>query len=187
MKALALTNDALRNPRRAVEDRTLVAVLLLGMFEVIASSGKHSLAAWHNHITGAAALLQLRGSPQTQSEMSIQVLLQLRFLTIVRCLHLGLHVPNAVQQYGQRSQFRSSADDGLHTQFVNLVIACCSLRAANKQRAMTPAMVLHKALDLDAELLAWTTLLPEHWKYYAVRAAKSVDSLEDHYHIYKDL
>ncbi len=187
VRALALTNDALRNPQQAVEDRTLIAIMLLSMFEVVASSTKQSLDAWHKHITGAAALIQLRGSRHTHSETSTQVLLQMRFMTIVRCLHHGLHVPNAVQEFGQRSQFQKLPDHKLQAEFVHLVIACCSLRADNKHRTMTPANVLHKALELDAELLAWAVNLPEHWRYHAVRASKSEDALEDHYHIYNNL
>lgn len=185
--ALALTNKAIRNPQQALEDRTLIAIMLLGLYEVVASDGKRSLEAWHNHITGAAALLQLRDAQEAQSETSVQISLQMRFTTIVRCLHHGLPVPDTIQEYSRRDQFRRSVEDDIHTQFVDIVIACCSLRAASKQRRLPLTTILHTALQLDAELQAWANSLPEGWNYRTVRANQCEGVLENHYHVYHNL
>ncbi|KAL7928128.1 hypothetical protein V8C35DRAFT_318862 [Trichoderma chlorosporum] len=54
-------------------DRTLAAILLLGLFEVT-FGGKTSPEQWATHNLGAFNLLQLRQNPQFRSRISIQIL-----------------------------------------------------------------------------------------------------------------
>jgi hypothetical protein len=56
-------NDALQSPTEMKKDTTLLAINLLGMYEIIAGS-PWTLDYWYQHIYGATALLRLRGLEQ---------------------------------------------------------------------------------------------------------------------------
>ena len=64
LSAIQLTNKALGSPVRVKKDSTLLAILLLSIFETVTSSDQRSLSAWSNHIDGAAALIKYRGPQQ---------------------------------------------------------------------------------------------------------------------------
>lgn len=68
--ALSRTNAALRDPEKAVLDRTLAAVLLLGLFESTIFAGRAPPVEWTMHMTGALRLLQLRGPEQFKSNVA---------------------------------------------------------------------------------------------------------------------
>jgi len=63
-EAIAEINKSLEDRNNVVLDTTLAAVLLLGLFESIAFTGRKSPTEWTTHINGAAALLELRGPEQ---------------------------------------------------------------------------------------------------------------------------
>jgi hypothetical protein len=60
--ALLLTNTALRSPKTATHDTTLLTVLLLDFFEKLAS--KHEFSIDSKHMEGAIALVRLHGQEQ---------------------------------------------------------------------------------------------------------------------------
>jgi hypothetical protein len=64
-KALTRTNAALASPNTAVLDSSLVSVLLLGLYEAIAFSGRRSPASRTPHTLGAVELIRQRGTKQT--------------------------------------------------------------------------------------------------------------------------
>ncbi|RFU80694.1 c6 zinc finger domain-containing [Trichoderma arundinaceum] len=71
--ALSRTNNALKDPKGAVLDRTLASVLLLGLFESTVFMGKASPVEWTMHMTGALRILQLRGLQQFKSNVAHQL------------------------------------------------------------------------------------------------------------------
>jgi hypothetical protein len=64
VSALRLTNAALRSPIEAKKDSTLFSVMILSIFETVTGNNDRSLAAWAEHVNGAAALVKLRGKDQ---------------------------------------------------------------------------------------------------------------------------
>lgn len=58
--ALSHTNASLADPRTAAADMTLLAVLLLALFESLSLRGSSSRTAWLAHARGTQALLRLR-------------------------------------------------------------------------------------------------------------------------------
>ena len=86
MSVLRLINSSLQDPETAKMDQTLVAVFLLGLFEVrnrldgrridalinvqtVAGSSQESMDSWANHIIGATTLIHIRGRDQLQSDI----------------------------------------------------------------------------------------------------------------------
>ncbi len=64
LSAIQLTNAALGSRVDCKKDSTLLAIMLLSIFETVTSSDQRSLSAWSNHINGAAALIRIRGPEQ---------------------------------------------------------------------------------------------------------------------------
>lgn len=76
-QALQLTNAALRDPIGALEDTTLLSVLVLCLFETMADPGGRSMRAWQQHIKGAAALARMRGTSQFRSSAGVKMFMML--------------------------------------------------------------------------------------------------------------
>jgi hypothetical protein len=93
--ALRLVSSRLRNVEEAKADQTLVAVMLLGLYEVIClplfwvicvnfypqtntCSSPQSMQSWTKHTTGAAALLNLRGKQQLETSIGHHLFVHLR-------------------------------------------------------------------------------------------------------------
>lgn len=67
ISALRLINNALRAPTEAIKDTTMLSILILGLFELIADSDARNIKPWQEHVNGAAALAKLRGVSQFQT------------------------------------------------------------------------------------------------------------------------
>ncbi|EFX05235.1 c6 zinc finger domain containing protein [Grosmannia clavigera kw1407] len=71
--ALRLVNAALKDPEEAVKDTTMLCVLILGVFEMMAGPGKITMKAWYEHINGAVVLAKLRGTSQLRTNAGIRM------------------------------------------------------------------------------------------------------------------
>ena len=93
--ALRSVNMALQDPESAKRDQTLIAIMLLGVYEasspilrhdypqltigqVTTSKTQRSITYYTKHIRGALALLRLRGKEQFYSPMGCQIFVLLR-------------------------------------------------------------------------------------------------------------
>lgn len=87
-RALAATQRAIKNPKEATSDATLLSILLFALYESISSSD-HSMPAWTKHIGGAVAIVKARGVEQFENPQS---------LSLFRCVRAQM-LANAVQQH----------------------------------------------------------------------------------------
>ena len=87
-------NAALRDPETASADSTLMAVMLLGTFEVgssilnfgrlaekskqVTCAAPQSLKSWASHVKGATAIAKVRGPTQVQTNIGRHILAHLR-------------------------------------------------------------------------------------------------------------
>ncbi|KAK0732430.1 hypothetical protein B0T21DRAFT_384718 [Apiosordaria backusii] len=76
--ALTAVKEALSNPSQAADDATLMAVILLGLYEMINFDTWDRYHNWTTHIQGATALLDLRGQEQFTRERGGQLYVQIR-------------------------------------------------------------------------------------------------------------
>jgi hypothetical protein len=92
--ALEETNRALMSHETAVKDSTLVAVILLGMYEGTVYTDKSSIARWSKHVSGAYTLFMLRGKSQFETELGRQIFLQSYGVALFFTLELGTSIPS---------------------------------------------------------------------------------------------
>lgn len=86
--ALRLTNHALETPTEAVKDTTMLSVLILGLFELIAEhpSRMRTVEAFQEHVNGAVALAKLRGTAQFETKAGVKMFSMLCQRVILSCL-----------------------------------------------------------------------------------------------------
>ncbi|KAF9884906.1 transcriptional repressor general negative regulator of transcription subunit 4 [Aspergillus nanangensis] len=185
-KALSLTNIALSNKSRALENTTLNAVILLGMFEVMLCGTPKSLDNAQRHIAGAAVLLDVWGSRQVCSLVGIQLFTQLRTdLT---------HVPDNVRRLSGFVQSCRSEEDSQVEILVGLIAEMADLLADVKGNGMpNPLEAMGRAWVIDGKLEAWSLGLPRRWQYTLRCKPKNNPGLiselafNDFYHVYPDI
>lgn len=76
VSALRMTSKALQSPELATTDTTLLAALLLDLFEKITNITQYS-GSWMDHVTGALALVKLRGLENFRDRSALRVLMRL--------------------------------------------------------------------------------------------------------------
>ena len=94
--ALQMTNKALKSPEEARKETTLLASLLLDLFEKITNSIPRDNKSWTSHVNGALALVKNCGLEHYQNQSELVVLARLSHRYIVNSMATGSVVPDEV-------------------------------------------------------------------------------------------
>ncbi|RDK43167.1 C6 finger domain protein [Aspergillus phoenicis ATCC 13157] len=168
--ALQLLTTAVADQQQAKNNATLAAVLMLAIFEVITSRGSRFITNWTNHITGAAALLELRGVEQLQDPDGLQLFLQLRYQIIISCLQREAHVPDSVLHCVKVAMFLRPHTVAYGDRLLNIMGRLANLRADIKEKIITDRKkMLESAYAVEAELMSWLTSLPDNFPYATIQ------------------
>lgn len=161
--ALSDTNIALRHPYTAVQDSTLVSVILLGLFEALACQISGISNNWAKHTAGAVSLLRLRGEVQFTSKLGRRLFDQicsvLCFDTMVRKVPMPSHLLDLV------STARILHFETAKTAFVELVAKIASSPCVLWDDDLQPEARVTKAIMLDRSLMQFTRDLPVDYQY----------------------
>ena len=209
--ALHLTNEALRNPVTAVTDATLISVLLLGLYEVClhpfnpftcaelhqanTCTAPPSMRAWLKHISGATALLELRGKQQLDTEVGRRLFAylctQIANFSVLR----RQPIPPTILRL---SESRPATSEGYQMDITKKFFAISARHSILRAKIAsspsgTPATctesVISEALSIAADLQNWHSNLP--LEYYPTSTAKisslTPEVFSDYYHIYSDV
>lgn len=95
-KAIQLTNEALASPSDSRQDSTLLATILLGLYEILTGRNQRSMKDWADHVHGAAALLKLRGTEQFHSSFTRRMFLQATTSVLASCMQRIIRLPQHV-------------------------------------------------------------------------------------------
>jgi hypothetical protein len=82
------------SPESAKKDSTLVSILLLSQVEALDCYTSRSLAAWENHVKGAAAIIQLRGAEKLRAPLEIRLFIQATSSLFICCIKNRIHLPS---------------------------------------------------------------------------------------------
>ncbi|KAH8702326.1 putative C6 transcription factor [Talaromyces proteolyticus] len=93
--ALLLTTNAIQSPVEVNENRTLMSLLLLTVYERLINYGERNLSPPSNaHLRGALGLAVYQGDSQFSDPIRINILLGLVELIIIECLAHELDMPS---------------------------------------------------------------------------------------------
>ena len=70
--------------------------MVLGLFEMMTGCNQRSLEAWAEHIHGAAALLQLRGDDQFETDAGVNIYFQTVIGLMTSCLQRSIAIPEPI-------------------------------------------------------------------------------------------
>ncbi|RFU30928.1 hypothetical protein B7463_g5409, partial [Scytalidium lignicola] len=181
--ALASTNKALQDLFLSKSDLTLMAVMFLGMFEVVTCTGLNSILQWRKHIEGAVKLLEWRGEEQLRNPRGLHLFRQNYTSPILSQLSLQA----------------SDLEDGL-SQFsdrlANVNIHLSRLCADMEQGAIPDHRArIGVAMALDMELASWAASMPLSLMYNTIsitatnsqKTSTTRGAYGNFYHTYEDL
>ena len=173
--AISSTNAALRSPSRAKEDCTLLAVILLGIFETVAGGDRSSLSAYTNHANGSASLLKLRGSEQLVTPMGRRLFGQALSNINLSCLRLGLPLPEHLWALSEEAARYPGADDPIwffSRSLMPITDFCAGVRQGDTS---DPYAILSRAQELDKKIESVCLHFPPGWQYETVHTGEGVD------------
>ncbi|MCJ1291269.1 hypothetical protein MMC34_002812 [Xylographa carneopallida] len=183
--ALQLTNAALKSTAEATKDSTLLAVMLLSLYETITSTTQTPLTSWTDHIKGATVLVTLRGRQQLRSSLGLQMFKQMTDNIIVSCIQREVYVPTEItdlRSYAFKNIVRSSPA----WRFSDVTVRFASLCASVKDGSLSDVdAIIAAAMKIDSEMIEWTTSLPSTWEYETIfMDTDPVLVYDGHYHLY---
>ncbi|CZT44530.1 related to negative acting factor [Rhynchosporium secalis] len=173
----------------AKSDQTIIAIVLLGLYETNTCNSRISMETWERHITGASALLQLRGKEQLRTLIGYHLFIHLRTQVITNCIQRHAQVPDIISDWSQDLYFET-VEQATATTLSNLAIRYCNLRASMSsfRDYSDSERIIATACALDFEYEMWTKTCPLQYIYQTVNLnERSEDVFSDHYHVYSSV
>ena len=170
LNAIRAMNSALFDTEEAKKDSTLLAVLVLTIFETFTNHENQSLLAWGNHIQGAAALLEARGKEQFQSREGLRLFIQATVPICTSCMQFNIPLPTTMSLLMREALVVAEADDTalvLLEHKLRFVIFWNSVRS----REITELVqIVQKAKQLDDELVGILEQIKAPYNYNTIQA-----------------
>ncbi|KUJ23718.1 uncharacterized protein LY89DRAFT_603906 [Mollisia scopiformis] len=170
-RALKEINEALLVEKEAVEDDTLAAVIVLGLFEVLTgTSGQPS--GWISHADGAAILVKMRDEKKAPlTDLGRVLHIMARSQLVVNCLvSCSPPIPGVTwwMRFGTKDNLPAICAR-LNLEVATLHAKCNSV-LTSASKTLTSDLesvleVLKLAKALDAEFKEWEASLPRSWRY----------------------
>ncbi|KAK0125436.1 hypothetical protein ONS96_009277 [Cadophora gregata f. sp. sojae] len=184
--ALQLINKALGSPEDALKDSTLLAVLVLAVFETTAGSKKLSLKEWRHHMNGTAALLKLRGRPQLWTPIGFKLFMHASTHVMVGCLHREIAMPPELLELRQEA-FQCVNEEPVW-QYLKVADEFTIFRGAVRNGTLAnPEEIIRAALIIDRKLHQIFTDVSPGWIYETVVCEVEQDIVfQNRYDIYHD-
>lgn len=165
--ALLLTNDALRDPSKAVKDTTMLSILILGTYEMLTGRTPQTVRAWQQHINGASALAKMRGLGQFQSPAGVRMFTMLTQTVLISCIQRNMPMPPALVEL--RNQLGVFSPGDPNWRMSGPIYRVMQLRYDIKRGNVRQRdVIIDKLMKLDQEFVDIIADLPESWIYRRV-------------------
>jgi hypothetical protein len=165
-KALHLTNTALTFATEAKKDSTLLAIMVLGIFETVTGCNQKSLKDWAKHISGSSALVGLRGMEQMRTPHGRRMFIQVCSNLLISCIQRRLPVPpHILQLRAEVAKYIMTDEPGWKVQ--ECMVKFANLRSQIRCEGFNkdPKAILAKSLEIDSELYDIFAETHPGWEY----------------------
>ncbi|KAK4115034.1 hypothetical protein N656DRAFT_703813 [Canariomyces notabilis] len=165
--ALRLVNHALQDPAEAVKDSTMLSVLILGVFEMMAENTPRTLTveAFQKHVNGAAELARMRGAAQFQTRAGRRMFSMLCQRAIIICAQRNVPMPDGLIELSQEMASTLKPENPTR-HLLPLVWETLQLRSDIKMGALAdPEIILGKLLAIEERFEKLTAQLPPSSQY----------------------
>ncbi|KAL8660617.1 MAG: hypothetical protein Q9202_006362 [Teloschistes flavicans] len=184
LQALPMVNQALRAPQSVASDATLLAILMLDLFEKILHNDPESTESRLSHVNGALALVKLRGHDRFQQYISLRLSARLSTSLVISYVAAGAPVPpGLVQLRTELEQFLDKSDP--KWQLTGLAIEFVNLRSRIRDGTMPQSDVISQLSHLDSKFIKLAENMPPTWRFdRIVLAEPSERVLKMHFDVY---
>lgn len=186
--ALRSINAALESCDQATKDSTMLAVLMLDLFEKITTTTPRSFEALTRHINGALTLAKLRGTRQFDGPIGTRMFLQLSSIVLISCVQRDLQPPpDLLELRAIASQYLDAKDP--KWQYSTSVMQFISLRISIKNGSLPLPAIIESAKAIDEKFQTILDNMPPLWSYETIKSPDITDSddiYEDYFHVFPD-
>lgn len=170
-----------------MEDSVLLAVNLLAIFENITGSQK-TFDAWHNHIEGAAALLQHRGIQQFETAEGGRLFMRTAMCLSVSCIGRRYAIPAHILQLAAHAEEHMPLPKDKIWLFFRLDLLFASLYAKLLPDNIVPCTedaetIFKETLMLDLDMDVLLRDFSEDW-YFDTISTTGPTVFENTMHVY---
>jgi hypothetical protein len=160
-------NEALSDPRTALQESTLLAILLAAMFEVLMIPRLSDLQNCTKHLDGAVAVASLMLKKNKPTEVTRKLI-----TTLTHCVIINSwisHVPLPRDFAHVRSQIGEEKESSsVHSNFLDVVVDLVHFRQNLRDNTFThPAVIINEARLMDHKLECFANGMPPHNRYQA--------------------
>ena len=161
-------NAALQSPVEVKKDSTLMAVMILGIFESLAGRSENALVAWAAHLKGAAALIKLRGPEQMKTITGRRLYGQITAMLATSCLQQEIELPEHI------FELRLELDKYINIKEIawenhRVLILFTNLYAIVKNGKLTDLQeILSQSLRLDKKLVQIFSNATHDWTFSTI-------------------
>ena len=184
--ALPLLSSALQQSSSATSDPTLLAILLLDLFEKILNTSPRSTETWMSHANGALALVKQRDYRQPLSHIDVRLGMRFSTILLINCILANVSVPQEL------TELRSNLQPFVDCQDVKwilsgLVIKYANLRGQIQSSCLSTHEIIKRAAEIDSEFACLATCMPQQYQYTTTYLREDSPAvLERHLDIYLD-
>ncbi|KAG8532498.1 uncharacterized protein KY384_002375 [Bacidia gigantensis] len=175
-RALRKASAAIRDPVESLRDETLLAVLLLGLFERLSAAtgsntGESSTDMTSTHNAGAAALVKHRGRENCTSSLAIGLLFAVRSQLVEHAIEEGMAFKRCPDKMS--AIFRNLPQNSA-ARLTSVTINIADLRSCAQSALILPHSqaaeqevndLIEYAISIDLLVAAWAESLPDSWRW----------------------
>jgi hypothetical protein len=183
LKALRMTNNALATSSEVRSDNTLLATMMLSMFE--ATNNDTSLMGWSEHVSGSALLLKIRGIEQFSTPAGRRMFMQTVAMLTMTCFGKGVEIPDFIHEMNKENEkWEDEKNPG--DRFYRLQIKTTDFRAHIVKGHITDLHeIVEKALEIDRVAQSTFDDTDEDWSYEVIQTHGKIPGVYgDFYHVY---
>lgn len=170
--ALLETNTALVDPKTALDDATLVSVLLLTLFEAIVWESKHIPDNWTTHAKGALALVKLRGAGQFDTYIGRKLFTQVANITCVNSMRTRARLPQELADLVAAANTTTYESETPRYRLATMTQEVSHFLADLDEGLLTVQEVIDTATLIDSKYIAFCETFPPEWRYQEIRLTK---------------
>ncbi|OQU98474.1 Fungal Zn2-Cys6 binuclear cluster domain-containing protein [Cladophialophora immunda] len=186
LSALPLVKNAVTTTEFLASDSTLLAVLLLDLFEKLTNRSPISSESWMSHVKGALALVKLRRPQQLETYVGLRLSVRLFTNMLISCVAGDSPIPPALIKLRSDIQPHVDVNDP-KWRVSGLVMKYANFRGAVREGFLKPSDVITQAKRLDSEFGSLARDMPPAWISHRISVPTgSPGVLEHYYDVYPD-
>lgn len=184
--ALSLVQHAIGCPVAAKKDSTLLATMVLDLYEKITNLNPEFDQSWKSHVKGSIALVRLRGLPSFHDRNGSRMIVRLSTNLMISCVATDTHLPEdlaTIRRYGS-SFFENKDPKWLLS---DVVLKWMNLRKQISTGKLNDRDTIAALLELEAEFANVAVNAPTAWQRRSVRLQHpTARVLGDHMDVFSD-